>query len=64
MMATTKNPQMSFEDICPDWYLDYSFIQSLSLDELLALHNREYFLPKTSLLFWELLKVEMINRTK
>ena len=63
-MATTKNPQMSFEDICPDWYVDYGFIQSLSLDELLALHNRESLLPKTSLLFWELLKVEMEKHSK
>jgi len=55
---------MSFEDVYPNWHVDYGFIQNLSLDELLVLHSKVTFYPKTSPIYWELLKIDMEKSTK
>jgi hypothetical protein len=64
LMVFKSNSQMSFEDVYPNWHVDYGFIQNLSLDELLILHSKVTFYPKTSPLYWELLKIDMEKSTK
>ena len=47
---TLESPkQLRFEDMCKYWYSDSSFLHQLSLDELLKLHKKFNFTPKSPL---------------